>query len=158
MTFSYSNDPQGSQLDAVRYLIGDTDTAGALVSDEEIEYALAKWFPMYGTVEWVASTVLDTLAGRYAREASYSADGVSVSLSNLQQQFAAQAEQLRNQHKNSFVGALADVGGVSPYEGLEPGVKPFSFGTGMHDNVSAGFQDSAGENIVTYIPEENPGY
>jgi hypothetical protein len=157
MTFSYSN-PQHSELDAVRYLIGDTDSNGPLVTDEEIEYAISKWMPLYGTLEWVASTVLETLAGRYAREASFSADGVSVSLSNLQQQFAAQAEKLRNQHKNSFVGALVDVGGVSPYEGLEPGNKPFAFGTGMHDNVSAGFQDSAGEDPIYYVPEEHPGY
>lgn len=158
MTFTYSGDPSNSDIDSVRYLIGDTQSSGHLVEDEEIQYAINRWFPKYGTLEWVSAEVLDTLAAKYAREAgSISADGVSVSLAGLREQFTAQADKLRQQHRDSFVGAQADVGGVSPYEGLEPGVKPFSFGTGMHDNRSAGRQDYGGVEFPAFPAEEYPG-
>lgn len=158
MTFTYSGDPADSDTDAVRYLIGDTVSSGHLVEDEEINYAIARWAPLYGTLEWAAASILDTLAAKYAREAgSISADGVSVSLAGLSEQFAAQAAQLRDQHKSSFVGAEPDVGGVSPYEGLTPGVKPFAFSKGMTDNQQAGQQDFGGELTPVLSPEEFPG-
>jgi hypothetical protein len=158
VTFNYSGDPSGSDVDAVRYLIGDTAETGHLVEDEEIQYAIDRWYDVYGTLEWVAASVLDTLAAKYAREAgSISADGVSVSLAGLSEQFAAQAAKLRDQHKSSFVGAQADVGGISPYEGLTPGVKPFAFGKGVHDNRYAGRQDYGGDPTPDFPAEEYPG-
>ncbi len=157
MSFTYSGNPATSNVDAVRYLIGDTDESEALVSDEEISFMVTRWMPFYDSIEWVAATVLDTLAGRYAREAQISADGVSITLSGLQQQFSAQAEALRNQYKNLFVGAQVDVGGIDAYEQHNPLVKPFAFGTGMHDNHSAGQQDYGGRDYPTYVPEEQPG-
>ncbi len=158
MTFSYSGDPANSALDTVRYLIGDTASSGAMVTDEEINYAINRWYKLYGTLEYVAAAVLDTLAARYAREAgSISADGVSVSLANLRDQFAAQAALLRQQHKSTFVGAQPDVGGISPYEGLEPDTKPFAFGKGFTDNDSAGRQDYGGADRPEHTPEEMPG-
>lgn len=40
MTWSYSGNPASSTKDAVRFLIGDTDTNDQQVSDEEIAYLL----------------------------------------------------------------------------------------------------------------------
>ncbi len=42
MTWTYSGNPSASDKDAVRYLIGDTDTNNQLLSDEEIAYDLTR--------------------------------------------------------------------------------------------------------------------
>lgn len=41
MSWSYSGDPSTSALDAVRFLIFDTDTTNQLLSNEEINYLLS---------------------------------------------------------------------------------------------------------------------
>ena len=38
MTWTYNGDPASSALSAIRFLIGDTDTADQLVTDEEIAW------------------------------------------------------------------------------------------------------------------------
>lgn len=155
MSFSYT-DPTDSQKDAIRFLLGDVVEAEHLVEDEEIDWAISRWYPLYGTIEYVASTVADAIASRYAREASYSADGVSVSLGPVGQQYRDLAAALRQQHKSLLVGGLPDVGGISPDEQLVPGVKPFAFGTGMHDDPEVGRQDYGSQNS-SYVPENQPG-
>lgn len=42
MTWSYSGDPASSEKDAVRFLVGDTDTNDQLLSDEEIDYVIVE--------------------------------------------------------------------------------------------------------------------
>lgn len=42
MSWSYSGDPSTGDKDEYRFLIGDTDESDQLLSDEEIEYTLAK--------------------------------------------------------------------------------------------------------------------
>lgn len=155
---SYSYDgPDVSAKDTVRFLLQDTVSSDWLLSDEEISYALNRWMPVHGTYEFVAAVLADNLAARYAREASYSADGVSINLAQVAQQFRDLSANLREQHRDSLVGAGPDVGGVSPYEGLPHDVKPFAFGTGMHDDKAAGRQDYGSQDFPTYYPEENPG-
>lgn len=158
MTFTYDA-PGESDKDTVRFLIQDTNSSEALMTDEEIDYLVDTWKDRYGSLEYVASVAANTLAARYAREASYSADGVSINLAQQAQQFRDLAASLREQAKNALVGGLPDVGGVSPYEGLTPGVKQFSFGTGMHDDPEAGPQDygSMDQPYPYYDPYNEPG-
>lgn len=156
MTTTYDN-PATSDKDAVRFLLGDTNTGNALVTDEEIDYMLAKWMPAYGTVEYVAAAVADTISARFAREANYSADGVSISLANLGNQFRELAANLRAQHKNLLVGGLPDAGGITPGEQTDPDIAPFDFGTGMHDNLEAGRQQYGNRPYPEYVPEYQPG-
>ena len=40
MSFSYSGDPSASELDAARFLIGDTDSTSPIMQDEEIQYII----------------------------------------------------------------------------------------------------------------------
>jgi len=152
---TYSYDGAGtSDKDSIRFLLGDVDLHDASewqVSDEEIMYAYDLWFPLYHSHSFVASTVADTIAARYAREASYSADGVSVSLGPAGDQYRALAASLREQHKSLFVGAVPDVGGITPDEQLEPNTKPFAFGKGIHDDVEAGPQEYGG----VYPPDQS---
>jgi len=42
LTFSYSGDPGASDLDALRFLIGDTDSADEQLTDEELSYLLTE--------------------------------------------------------------------------------------------------------------------
>ena len=90
-------------------------------------------------------------AARYAREASYSADGVSVSLGPVGDQYRALAASLRAQDDALHVWGFPDVGGIAPDEQLEPGTKPFAFGKGLHDNLEAGPQEYGG----VYPPDQS---
>ena len=156
MSWEYSG-PAASTKDEVRFLIGDTDVEDQLLSDEEIQYLYDTWYPVHGTVFYVASIACETIAAKLAREISYAADGVSVSLSELQAKFKAQAETLRAQHKELFVGGAPDVGGISAYEEQDMGIAPFIFGTGMGDNLEAGRQDYGSRSSPDFYPEEFPG-
>lgn len=40
MSFSYSGDPSASELDAARFLIGDTDPNAPIMQDQEIQYII----------------------------------------------------------------------------------------------------------------------
>ena len=148
MAGTYTYDGAGAtEKDTIRFLIQDTDPHAAgewLLTDEEVQYAYDTWFPLYNSNEYVAAVLADTIAARYAREASYSADGVSVSLGQVGDQYRMLAASLREQHKSLLVGGMPDVGGMTPNEGLLPDTKPFSFGKGMHDSVEAGNQEWGG--------------
>lgn len=157
MTWSYSGDPSESEVDEIRFLIGDTDTSDQLIQDEEIQFLYDQWYPVHGTTFYVASIACETIAAKLAREISYSADGVSVSLSELQAKFKAQAETLRQQHKDLLVGGAPDVGGISAYGEPDMGLAPFIFGTGMGDNLEAGRQDYGNRSAPDFFPENYPG-
>jgi hypothetical protein len=151
---AYSYDAPGvTDKDTLRFLIQDTDPEGAgewQVTDEEIQWAYDTWFPLYNSLHYVAATLADTIAARYAREASYSADGVSISLGPVGDQYRMLAASLRSADKELHVGGYPDVGGMAPDEQLEPGTKPFSFGKSMHDNIEAGPQEFGG----VYPPDQ----
>lgn len=156
MAWTYTN-PSASDKDEVRFLIGDTDESDQLLSDEEINFLIDTWLTVHGTTFYVASIACETIAARLAREISYSADGVSVSLSELQAKYKQQAETLRMQHKELFVGGAPDVGGISAYEEQDIGIAPFIFGTGMSDNREAGRQDYGNRQGPDFYPEDFPG-
>lgn len=146
MTYSYAG-PGVSEVDTLRFLIQDTDPHGAgewLVTNEEIDWANDTWYPIYHSYEYVASVLADTIAARYAREANYSADGVSISLGQVGDQYRALAAQLREQHRQLNIGGMPDAGGVEPNEQLQPDTKPFAFGKGIHDYIEAGPQEFGG--------------
>lgn len=157
MATTYTS-PDTDDKDYVRFLLGDTASGEWLLSDEEIQAMINKWKPLQGSLEYCASVLADNLAARYAREVSHSADGVSINLAQAAQQFRDLAVSLREQHRNALVGGTPDVGGVSPYEGQLPNVRQFAFGTGMHDDKSAGSQDFGSRDHPDYYPEDAPGF
>ena len=155
MTYSYTT-PGDTAKDTLRFLIQDTDPLDAdewQVTDEEIQYTYDVWFPLYHSLHYVAAAIADTIAARYAREASYSADGVSISLGPVGDQYRMLAASLREQDKAFNIGATVDAGGISPNEPMEPNTKPFSFGKGIHDFVEAGPQEFGG----IYPPDQDVG-
>lgn len=155
MTYSYLA-PGVSDKDTIRFLLQDTDPQAAgewQITDEEIQWAYETWYPLHGSHAYVAAILAETIAARYAREASYSADGVSISLGPVGDQYRALAASLREQDKSLHVGGYPDVGGMAPDEQLEPGTKPFAFGKGLHDNLEAGPQEYGG----VYPPDQAVG-
>src|SRR3954465_5880659 len=124
MTWTYSGNPSTSTTDEIRFLIGDTDPDDELLQDEEIQYLYNTWYTIYGTVFYVASIACETIAASYAREASHSADGVSVQLGEIQAKFTKQAETLREQHASLLIGGIPDVGGVTADEQPDPTIAP----------------------------------
>lgn len=151
MTFTYSASDLGTNaVHEVRFLLSDTVEDGRHLEDEEIQYALTKWRDLKGSVEYVAAVLADAIAARYAGEASYNADGVSVSLGPVGDQYRALAIALRSQHKSLLEGGTPDVGGITPFQQRDPSIKNFAFGTGMHDDISAGPQDYGDVDDVYY--------
>jgi hypothetical protein len=157
MAGTYTYDGAGvTSKDTIRFLIQDTDPHDAaewLLTDDEIQYVYDTWYPLYHSDAYVAAICAETIAARYAREASYSADGVSVSLGMVGDQYRELAANLRTQYAANLVGTIPDVGGITPNEPLEPGTKPFAFGKGIHDNTEAGNQEYGG----IYPPDAYPG-
>mgnify|MGYP003118570883 CR=1 FL=1 len=77
MTWTYSGDPDSTALDAIRFLIGDTDTNDQLLSNEEIS-----WVNSEASGSSTATTALYdaamrcclTIASKLAREADTISD------------------------------------------------------------------------------------
>ena len=64
MTWTYSENPAGNNVDAVRILVGDIDSTDQLVSDEIVEWTLAQQPSIYVA----AAMVADHLAAKFPRE------------------------------------------------------------------------------------------
>lgn len=151
MSWSYSRDPSDSDLDAVRFYVQDTDPNDQLISDEEIEFLIAQWTPVYGSNLMVAAMAAEAIAAKFAREVSYSADGVSVGVNELQTKYDALASSLRDQYKQFDIGGGPEVGGVMWSDQPDPMIKPTIWAIGMNDNIRAGQQDFG--DTVPGIPE-----
>ena len=88
MTWSYSGNPSASNLDRVRFLSGDTDSANPLASNEEITFLLVEWNNDY---YYAAAGVCDYAANKAAAKADQAKTVGDLSLST---QYAAQAASL----------------------------------------------------------------
>ncbi len=76
MGFNYSGDPSNSNLDAVRFLIGDTTSPGDL-QDAEIIYLVAA----YATVGLAALAATRTLVSKFATTVDKSVGDLKISAS-----------------------------------------------------------------------------
>jgi len=66
LTWSYTGNPASSSKDAVRFLIGDTDTSDQLLSNEEIDYTITQ----SGSIYQAAHDSAYAIASTFARMAS----------------------------------------------------------------------------------------
>ena len=106
MAFSYSGNPADSDKDAVRFLIGDTDSNDPLVTDEEIAWQLGQ----RGKVYLAASSCCVAIAAKFSRKADRS-------VGNLQASFSQQAEAYR-QMARDLEAQAADTAVLQPYSGV----------------------------------------
>jgi len=144
MSWTYSGDPADGGVDEVRFLVQDTDVLDQLITNEEIEYIIAKWDPVYASQLMNASMVAEAIAAKFTREVAYSADGVSVGVQDLQDKYNALAASLRDQYKQYDIGAGPDIGGVLYSDKVDPLIRPTIWAVAMHDNPRASEQDRDG--------------
>ena len=109
--------------------------------------------PTYQSVVYVAAVAAETVAARFAREVTYSADGVSLGTNELQQKYNDLAASLREQYRAGSVAGNPDVGGIMVGEELDDSIKPLVWSVGMNDNRRAGQQEYGGHVNAAPIPE-----
>jgi len=108
MSWTYSGDPQDSDLDYVRYLVQDTNEDDQLIQDEEIEASLVK----NGSDVIDASVeVARTIAAKFARLADIETGDYSEDLSQKAQNYRQLAKDLERDNRNNAAGPFA--GGTS---------------------------------------------
>jgi hypothetical protein len=98
MAWTYSGDPSANARDAIRFLIGDTDTTDQLLSDEEIA-----WVNSEASGTSTGTTALYdaayrcclTIASKLAREADKQIGDLSVSMSQRAKAYREQASSLK---------------------------------------------------------------
>lgn len=124
MTWTYGGAPgtttAATRRDAVRLLVGDTDTSDQQVTDEEIAFALSQTSDdLYNA----GALICRVLAGKYARLVDTSFETVSSSYSQRATQYAALAVRLSKEGKRiGSVGLGVPVAGglsISEMEGVE---------------------------------------
>lgn len=121
MSWSYSEDPSNSPLDAVRHLIGDTIQSDPLLSDEAIQYELTQ---SGGNVLRAAVKCCEAIASKFARLANSTIGKTSIQATAKFEQYTKKAKELRRRV----------VGYGTPYAGGTEGDAAFS--RGMMDYVS----------------------
>lgn len=93
MSFSYSQDPSDSDLDWVRWRVGDTDASNFFQHDAEIEAAIAE----AGNKLLGAARVAEAIAGKFARNADTELETQSVKKSQRFEHYTKLAAELRRQ-------------------------------------------------------------
>lgn len=99
MAWNYGGDPSANARDAIRFLIGDTDTNDQLINDEEIA-----WVNNQVTGSDTATTGLYdvavrcclTIASKFSRLADQSVGDLKVSMSQKAVAYRLQAEELKS--------------------------------------------------------------
>ena len=105
MAFTYGGDPSNSNLETVRFLIGDTDTIDQLLQDAEITYLLTIESKLYDA----AATACETIAAKFARKADTSNGTLSEKASQRSLAYERRASLLRskvNRKVQVFAGGL----------------------------------------------------
>lgn len=108
--FSYSGDPSLSDLDAVRFTIGDTNSADPQLADTEITFLLAR----EGSVIEASICAALAIAAKYSRLIDVSGEKSSKAASVLAEHYRQLAADLRNKRAHRPVVAYA--GGMSKAE------------------------------------------
>jgi len=142
MPWTYSGDPATSNLDAVRFYVQDTREDFPYLTNEEIDYVLHVWMPLYGSALYCAAVCAEIIASKFAREVSVSADGVSVGANELQQKYKTLAEDLRDAHKaHADAGGGAEIPSEHWNDRFDSSIRPGVFSIGIHDNMYVGQQE-----------------
>lgn len=115
MTWTYDGTPgtdtDAERRDAVRLLVGDTDTNDQLVTDEEITFALDQ---ADDNVYAASGTIARSISALYSRRADTSIEGVSVSYSQRASQYEALAVKLERDAKRKGAAlGTPTAGGIS---------------------------------------------
>jgi len=112
MAWTYTNDPANVPRDAVRLLVGDTDTTDQKITDEAIAFFLAQaGDDTYGAAALSARSI----AAKFAVEVDTKFETVSSNSSQLSENYYALAKRLEQQSKKFGSAGLGIplAGGIS---------------------------------------------
>ncbi len=104
MTWTYSGNPANSLLDAVRYEIGDTKESDPLLSNEEIQYELAR---SANDVLRAAARCCETIAAQFARLVNSTIGKTSIQAEAKFKHYTQKAKELRRRitsHGTPYAG------------------------------------------------------
>ncbi len=90
MAWTYSGDPSLSDLDMVRWLVGDTDSSDQIVLDEEIDAAVDR----YGSPERAAGKIALGISAKFARLYDKAAGDVRKSMSQKAENYRKLGDEL----------------------------------------------------------------
>lgn len=107
MTWTYSGNPSASDLDAVRFAIGDTDSRDPILQDEEINYLLT----VKVSINNAAYEACNRIVAKFSRMADQTVGPVQTNYSQLVKHYKALANDLRvNANSNAipYAGGICD--------------------------------------------------
>ena len=142
MSWTYSGDPASTTRDAVRFMVGDTDTTEQLITDEEIAYLVTT----HGSTNRVASEAARAIAAKFARLMSRSVGGLSANFSAKYSQYLALANDLLGKDETVPVSPYISGYGVSAKAAVEEDTdrEPTFAKKGQHDNYDSGSSTPTG--------------
>lgn len=128
----YTGKPSVRQIDRVRLLIGDTDSADQLLTDDEISWLLE----LHGSLNRTASESARAIAAKYARLMNRSIGGLSADFSAKYRQYMELADSLLSKEETSPVSPFISGYRRSEKEARELDIdRETTFGRkGVHDN------------------------
>lgn len=91
--FTYGGDPAARPIDAVRFLVGDTNPKRPLLDDREVAYAIAQ----NPDANLAAASLAEHLFGVFTSKGDFSVGPVSKSFSKVAELFKKKADQLRGE-------------------------------------------------------------
>ena len=136
MAFSYTAGST-AERDRVRLEIADTDEDRILFQDAELDdFLTQEGNSIYGA----SARACETLAVRFARDFTFSADGASFQKGSVTQMFMAQAKRLRRRASETGVVMPRRVDGYSVYTDSDEvtGLNILDSGTGLFGRYSDG--------------------
>ncbi len=136
MAFSYTAGSSADR-DRVRLEIGDTDEGRVLFQDAELDDFLSQ---EGNSILGSAARACETLAVRFARDFTFSADGASFQKGSVTQMYMAQAKRLRRKAKETSIVMPRRVDGYSVYTDSDEvtGLNILDSGTGQYGRYSDG--------------------
>ncbi len=152
MSFTYTSNPATVPLDAVRFLVGDTDSTRAELQDSEVTFAIS----LSSVPALAAAQLADALAAKYSAQVDKQIGDLKITLSQKAAQFKQLAQSLRANAWRSpalLIASAPYAGGLKIQEKLDQladtdATHP-SFRRGMNDYVT---DTSSSQSIVSPIP------
>ena len=153
MTWTYSGNPSSSAVDAIRFLIGDTDSTDPLLSNEEISWVnLEQTGSATSTADLYTSAyyACQAIGAKLSRLADKSIGDLSVSLSQKAVAFRELAKDLQA-HANRQSAPIPYAGGLT-YSDKEidtenyDSVRPY-FRSGQFEDVRDGGKTNTNQGI-----------
>jgi hypothetical protein len=128
----YTGEPGTRTIDAVRLLIGDTDSTDQLITDNEISYLLTR----HGSINRTASEACRAIAAKFARLMNRSIGGLSADFSQKYHQYMELADSLLTKEETEPVSPFTSGWKRSVKEAREADTeRETTFGRkGIHDN------------------------